>query len=115
MKVRSQFDDLLLRHASTSGVKVFEGVKVTDIKFSGKRPVSAVYETKGNKREDITFDYLVDASGRAGLLSTKYLKNRRFTSTLMNMALWGYWRGGIRYAQGTDRENAPWIEALTGK
>ncbi|KAG6885241.1 hypothetical protein C0993_004535 [Termitomyces sp. T159_Od127] len=113
--VRSQFDDLLLRHASASGVKVFEGVKVTDIRFSGERPVSAIYETEGNKRDEIHFEYLIDASGRTGLMSTKYLKNRRFTNTLMNMAFWGYWAGGIKYAQGTDRENAPWIEALTGK
>ncbi|KAG6895109.1 hypothetical protein C0992_003120 [Termitomyces sp. T32_za158] len=110
-----KFDELLLRHAAASGVKVFEGVKVTDIKFSDERPVSAIYEIEGNKREEIHFEYLVDASGRTGLLSTKYLKNRRFTNSLRNMALWGYWKGGGRYAQGTDRENAPWTEALTGK
>ncbi|KAG6875678.1 Flavin-dependent halogenase armH2 [Termitomyces sp. T32_za158] len=115
LQIRSEFDELLLRHASVSGVKVFEGANVTDIKFSGERPVSAIYEIEGNKREEIHFDYLIDASGRTGLLSTKYLKNRRFTNSLRNMALWGYWTGGIRYAQGTDRENAPWLEALTGK
>ncbi|KAG6919692.1 hypothetical protein DXG01_002638 [Tephrocybe rancida] len=111
--IRSEFDELLLRHASTSGVKVFEGLKVTDIKFSGERPVSAVYETKHGKSKEINFEYLVDASGRMGLMSTKYLRNRRFNKSLRNMAFWGYWKGGGRYSPGTNRENAPWFEAFT--
>ncbi|KAG6871246.1 hypothetical protein C0995_006838, partial [Termitomyces sp. Mi166 len=109
------FDDLLLRHASASGVKVFEGLRVTDIRFSGERPVSAIYETQDSEPREINFEYLVDASGRTGIMSTKYLKNRHFTKSLMSMALWGYWRGGDKYAPGTKRENAPWIEAFTGK
>ncbi|KAG6887682.1 Flavin-dependent halogenase armH2, partial [Termitomyces sp. T32_za158] len=111
--IRSEFDNLLLRHAVATGVKVFEGHKVTDIKFSGERPVSAIYETDDGISKEIQFDYLVDASGRTGLLCTKYLKNRRFNSSLKNMAFWGYWRGGGRYSPGTTRENAPWFEALT--
>ncbi|KAG6861126.1 hypothetical protein C0995_003578 [Termitomyces sp. Mi166 len=113
-QIRSQFDELLLRHASNSGVKVFDGLKITDIKFSGERPVSAIYETQDSQPREINFEYLVDASGRTGIMSTKYLKNRQFTKSLMNMAFWGYWRGGGRYAPGTNRENAPWFEAFTG-
>ncbi|KAG6906982.1 Flavin-dependent halogenase armH1 [Tephrocybe rancida] len=111
--IRSEFDELLLRHASDSGAQVFEGLKVTDIKFSGERPVSAVYEAEGGKIREISFDYLVDASGRTGIMSTKYLRNRRFNKSLRNMAFWGYWRGGGRYSPGTNRENAPWFEAFT--
>ena len=79
-----------------------------------------------------SFDYLVDASGRAGLLSTKYapvhnifatlpnkvlhryLKNRRYNQSLKNVAVWGYWKGTGMYGKGTDRENAPFFEALSG-
>ncbi|KAH0579945.1 hypothetical protein H2248_002765 [Termitomyces sp. 'cryptogamus'] len=114
--IRSQFDERLLRHASASGVKVFEGLNVTDIKFSGERPASAIYETQStqaSKPREINFKYLVDASGRTGIMSTKYLKNRQFTKALMNMAFWGYWRGGGKYAPGTNRDNAPWFEAFT--
>ncbi|KAG6856196.1 hypothetical protein H0H87_006736 [Tephrocybe sp. NHM501043] len=111
--IRSEFDELLLRHASASGAKVFEGLRVTDIKFSGERPISTVYEAEGGKAGEIKFDYLVDASGRTGIMSTKYLRNRRFNKSLKNMAFWGYWRGGGRYSAGTDRENAPWFEAFT--
>lgn len=35
--------------------------------------------------------------------------------SLKKMAMWGYWTGTGRYGIGTDRENAPWYEALSGK
>jgi hypothetical protein len=38
----------------------------------------------------IKFDYIVDASGRMGIMSTKYLKNRHFNQGLKNVASWGY-------------------------
>jgi hypothetical protein len=62
-----------------------------------------------------TFDYLVDATGRAGLISTNYLKNRHFNASLKNIAIWGYWKDVGTYGVGTEREGAPWFEALTGE
>lgn len=75
-QIRSEFDDLLLRHAEESGAKVFEETKVTEIKFADPtgtelRPVSAVYVRKDGQTGEINFDYLVDASGRNGIMSTK--------------------------------------------
>ena len=35
------------------------------------RPRAVVYETAYGAKREITFDYLVDASGRAGIMSTK--------------------------------------------
>jgi hypothetical protein len=79
-----------------------------------------------------TFTYLIDASGRAGILSTRYLKNRRYNESLKNIAVWGYWKGVLKYG-GSDavskdmegvqgepysasgREGAPWFEALAGR
>ncbi|EIW62958.1 FAD/NAD-P-binding domain-containing protein [Trametes versicolor FP-101664 SS1] len=77
------------------------------------RPQSVSYETAFGGTGEITFDYLVDASGRAGLMSTKYLKNRKFNASLKNVAVWGYWKNTGMYGQGTDRENAPFFEALS--
>ena len=62
----------------------------------------------------ITFKYLVDATGRAGLMSTKYLKNRKFAESLKNIAVWGYWTEVGSYGVGSTRAGAPWFEALTG-
>ncbi|KAF8524134.1 putative halogenase [Hysterangium stoloniferum] len=118
--VRSEFDELLLRHAESCGVSVFEQVKVTSIQFEASdptlRPIAACYENKSTSSVPasgkITFDYLVDASGRMGIMSQKYLKNRKFNKSLNNVAVWGYWTGCQRYAPGTNRENAIWVEAL---
>jgi flavin-dependent dehydrogenase len=129
--IRSEADDLIFRHAGKSGAKIFDGVKVTSVIFDNTvdntsneepskdntgRPLRATYTiTEANVKGEISFDYIVDASGRAGLLSTKYLKNRRYNQGLKNVANWGYWQGTGAYAPGTPRENAPFFEALQGK
>ncbi|KAI0684562.1 hypothetical protein BC835DRAFT_1409127 [Cytidiella melzeri] len=110
--VRSEFDDLLLQHASKCGVAVHQETKVTELQFSGSRPVSASWRKVGGSEGQISFDYLVDASGRNGIMSVKYLKNRCFSQSLRNVAHWGYWEGTNSYMPGTARENAVWIEAL---
>ncbi|KAJ7090628.1 FAD/NAD-P-binding domain-containing protein [Mycena epipterygia] len=118
--IRSEFDEILLRHAAASGTCVCEGVQVTNIKFSSAdenaqvQPVSAEWKSDtGVVRGEIRFKWLVDASGRNGLMCTKYLKNRKFNQALKNVAFWGYWTGAGTYAPGTKHENAPWFEALT--
>jgi flavin-dependent dehydrogenase len=117
-QIRSEFDELLLRHASKCGATVIEETRVTEVQFESKgrgRPVSATWKNTGTGMEGhISFDYLVDASGRNGLMSTKYLKNRRFNKALNNVACWGYWEGTDSYMPGTTRENAIWVEALDG-
>ena len=118
--VRSEFDHLLLDHASSLGVNVYQNTKVVSLTLDqNNKPVSAVYTCRspeiGNAANGvITFNYLVDATGRAGLMSTKYLNNRNFTESLKNIAVWGYWTGAGSYGQGTTRAGAPWFEALTG-
>ncbi|PBK86283.1 putative halogenase [Armillaria gallica] len=114
--VRSEFDQLLLNHVAEQGVQVHEGTRVDEIHFSPEeptRPVSLTWSKDDKTRGEISFNWLVDASGRNGLMSTKYLKNRTFNKSLKNVAVWGYWTGTNRYAPGTNRENAPWFEALT--
>ena len=118
--VRSEFDHLLLDHASSLGVKVYEKTRVVSLKSDeNNKPVSAAYtctssNTGSTVNGTITFKYLVDATGRAGLMSTKYLKNRKFAESLKNIAVWGYWTGVGSYGEGGTRAGAPWFEALTG-
>ncbi|KAJ3809577.1 putative halogenase [Lentinula lateritia] len=117
--IRSEFDDILLRHASSCGANVIEKVQVMSIEFQDndptKRPIAATYKATGSNQilRKLYFDFLVDASGRAGIMSTKYLKNRHFNRSLTNIAIWGYWTGCNAYSPGTKRENAIWVEALT--
>jgi flavin-dependent dehydrogenase len=117
LKTRADFDDLLFKHAAECGAKTIDGVQITAIKFSPdnpKKPVAAEWKSAQGSGE-IKFDWLVDASGKNGIMSTRYLKNRKFTQALKNIAIWGYWEGHGVYMPGTSRENAPWFEALTGQ
>lgn len=116
---RAEFDDLLLRHAEECGVRVFEETAVTSVDFmdndTKSRPIAVHYEDKSGEwpiSGTISFDYLIDASGRNGVMSTKYLKNRKNNQSLKNIATWGYWKGCERYSPGTSRENAIYVEAL---
>ncbi|KAK3304869.1 uncharacterized protein B0T15DRAFT_399340 [Chaetomium strumarium] len=125
--IRSESDKLMLDHAETSGARTFQGVKVEFIEFAPApdfpqdervcnpgRPVSASWLRKADGTTgSIKFDYIVDASGRNGILSTRYLKNRKFNQALKNVANWGYWKGAKTYAPGTEMEGAPLFEALT--
>ncbi|KAF8525580.1 putative halogenase [Hysterangium stoloniferum] len=118
--VRSELDEILLRHASSVGATVFEETKVTSILFEDDdhagRPIAVTYKRTGggvtNDCGTIRFDYLVDASGRTGIMSQRYLRNRKFNKSLDNLAVWGYWTGCSQYAPGTTKQNAPWFEVL---
>ncbi|KAJ7125045.1 FAD binding domain-containing protein [Mycena epipterygia] len=140
--VRSEFDQLLMNHARSCGASVYEQTKVTSISFSPvdpNRPISVSWShvppptppsppaspttsrttiSEQSLEPDVvtgttTFTHLIDATGRAGLMSTGHLKNRHFNSSLKNIAVWGYWTGVGTYGLGTPREGAPWFEALT--
>jgi len=92
--IRSEFDHLLLRQAAANGAIVREGVKVTEIVFDGDRPVAANWAATADRATtgEIGFDFLVDASGRGGIMATKYLHNRRYLEAFRNIAVWSYWR-----------------------
>ncbi|WP_431999838.1 NAD(P)/FAD-dependent oxidoreductase [Streptomyces sioyaensis] len=95
---RADFDKLLLDHSRELGVDVHEGVTVKEIEFEGDRPVAARWagdDTTGR----LTFDHLIDASGRRGVMATKYLKARTFHSVFRNVATWSYWKN----AKSLDR------------
>ena len=103
--VRSEFDHILLEHAKSVGVKVYEGIEVKSIDFDGERPRSAHW-TRVNSNEqrednaeqsgDISFEYVIDASGRAGLLAMRYLNGRHYHNAFQNVGIWGYWKGAAR-------------------
>ncbi|KAI9659491.1 MAG: hypothetical protein M1821_001749 [Bathelium mastoideum] len=126
--VRSESDELIFKHAGKSGAKIFDGVKVESIEFSESsgvqvpedskvadlgRPVSAKWSRKDGSSGSVKFDYLIDASGRQGIVSTKYMKNRKYNTGLKNVASWAYWKGAGQYAVGTARQGQPFFEALT--
>nr|POE70849.1 sulochrin halogenase [Quercus suber] len=128
--VRSESDELIFRHAGKSGAKTFDGTKVESLNFetyahdgfstndhlaNPGRPISATWSRKDGTSGTIKFDYLIDASGRNGIISTKYLKNRRFNQGLKNIANWVYWKNAKHFNEGGETENSPFFEALQGE
>jgi flavin-dependent dehydrogenase len=105
----------MLNHAASQGVAVFQETRVESITFDGTRPVSADWKNKQGQSGTIAFDWLIDASGRQGLISTKYLKNRIYREGLRNVAVYGYWTDvKIVDPEGGRRHNCPWFEAMNG-
>ncbi|WP_243722441.1 NAD(P)/FAD-dependent oxidoreductase [Actinomadura sp. 7K507] len=104
---RSDFDQLLLEHARSEGVEAHEGVAVRKIGFQGDRAVNATWERAGAKGEEaaegvVDFDYVIDASGRAGLLATKHHNSRRHHDVFKNVAVWGYWKNTKPFGRGPE-------------
>ncbi|KZV76668.1 FAD/NAD-binding domain-containing protein [Peniophora sp. CONT] len=118
--IRAESDELMLRHAAKKGVKVFEETRVSSIEFTDQndpfsRPISASWQNKAGETGQVAFDWLVDASGRQGLMSMKYLKNRVYRESLRNVAAYGYWKGVEIIDKGGPRANTPMFESLTDR
>ncbi|KAI4141556.1 MAG: hypothetical protein LQ341_003495 [Variospora aurantia] len=122
--VRSQADELIFKHAGKSGAHIFDETKVTSIEFAPMdeswpealpnpgRPVSATWSHKDGSTGVIEFEDLVDASGRTGMITTKYYKNRKYNQGLKNIATWGYFKNTGYYGVDTYKEGQPYFEAL---
>lgn len=120
---RAAFDRLLMENAVRNGVTAEYGVAAKQVLFGAGRPVAV-----GCTRDDGTslrvddFDFLVDASGRSGLLSARHLRNRRPHPVFRNVAIWGYWtnagelpgtpEGGINVVSSPD--GWYWVIPLAG-
>jgi flavin-dependent dehydrogenase len=91
---RAEFDQLLLDHARASGADVTMGVTARSVSFEQGRPTAVTCAPDDGEPYVIDgFRYLIDATGRAGLLSVRHLDTRRPEPTLRNIAIWSYWRG----------------------
>ena len=90
---RADFDAILLKNARKKGAQVFEGVRVETLSREEGRFVAAEYRREDGEIGTLSFDYVVDCSGRRGLISTDHLKNRQFHNTFKNVSMWSYWEG----------------------
>lgn len=102
--VRSEFDEILLRHAASLGVEVVENITVKELQFEGDRPVAALWA--GTKDASVSgriaFDYVIDASGRGGVFAAKHLKNRQYHEIFRNVGAWSYWKNVKPLDRGPD-------------
>ena len=98
--VRGEFDRLLFEHAHRLGADVRDGTEVTELIFDEDRPSEARCRDRDGTERLIRFRTLVDASGRAGLMANRYLRNRRYHEAFRNVAVWGYWKRAKRLTVG---------------
>jgi flavin-dependent dehydrogenase len=99
---RADFDKILLDHAREEGVEVYESHRVTEIRFDGDRAVAARWQNADGDSDELEFGYVIDASGRAGLLARNYFKNRRMHEVFRNIGVWSYWKGAHDIEEGPD-------------
>jgi halogenation protein CepH len=91
--LRSQFDEILLRHAAGLGVDVREGHRVLAVGRDGCMTVTAVDEAGATLRA--TAAYVIDASGQQALLGRRD-RLREFNPFFKNLAVFAYYAGAER-------------------
>jgi flavin-dependent dehydrogenase len=100
---RQDFDKMLYEHAGECGADAREGHEVVNIEQSGPRETWLDVRTDNGRSYRLQARYVVDASGRDALLSTKR-KLRRKNSQHQSAAIFGHYRGAERRA-GKDAGN----------
>jgi flavin-dependent dehydrogenase len=99
---RAKFDDILLRNAEQLGAQVLHGARVTEVLESDGR-IRGVRYRHGDSEYEAYGTFVLDASGRAGVLAHRYFKNRRPNTRL---ELVGY----FKHFGDVDEATNPGIE-----
>lgn len=89
---RAQFDRILLDNARKHGVEVLQPARVAKVLEEDGRVVGALVELPSGEHQEIRARFVVDASGRAGVIAKSH-GTREFDKVLRNVATFGYWRG----------------------
>ncbi|MGF7234848.1 MAG: NAD(P)/FAD-dependent oxidoreductase [Frankia sp.] len=92
---RSQFDHILLDHARSCGVEVFQGIKVVEVDCQAGAQPRLILAGGDEVRARV----LVDASGRHN--KTLAGGNRAWLSSYRNVATWQHFTGG-RFTQNLE-------------
>src|SRR6202451_3567008 len=96
---RHDFDKMLYEHARECGADAREGHEVVNVEQRGPRETRLDVRADDGRSYRLQASYVVDASGRDALLSTKR-KLRRKNSQHQSAAIFGHYRGAERRAGG---------------
>ncbi|MFI9504221.1 NAD(P)/FAD-dependent oxidoreductase [Nocardia sp. NPDC052566] len=97
---RSVFDTLMLDNAATQGADVHQEAKVLRVIFDDDR-ACAVEWLENGEIHTRGADFIVDASGRTGVLAHT-LRLRQQHEIFRNVATWSYWRGARLLPQAPE-------------
>jgi flavin-dependent dehydrogenase len=100
---RQDFDKMLYEHARACGADAREGHEVLAVEQRGPRETRLEVRTDEGRSYRVQASYVIDASGRDALLSTKR-KLRRKNSRHQSAAIFGHYRGAERRS-GEDAGN----------
>ncbi|GGO95474.1 NAD(P)/FAD-dependent oxidoreductase [Wenjunlia tyrosinilytica] len=103
---RSKFDAILLKHAEELGAKIFQGVRVSNVDFSGENPV--IQAKVGSHQVDFPVRMVVDASGRQTKLGNQ-LKFKIPDPVFNQYAVHTWFDGLDRKALAVNKDQADYI------
>lgn len=103
---RAKFDSILLKHAEELGAKVYQGVRVGNVDFSGEHPV--IQARLASHTVDIPVKMVVDASGRQTKLGNQ-LKFKVSDPVFNQYAVHTWFDGLDRKALAVNKDQADYI------
>lgn len=90
---RADFDKMFLDHARECGAKVLEDTRVRSILAHGGTPSGITMTTPDGRHHTVHARYVVDASGRAGVLAHQHLGSRIPNPRLEKVAAFRHYDG----------------------
>ena len=92
---RSEFDHLLLRNAATTGARVIEGCRVTDLEFRESGGALATSRSDDGEVQQWRARFVVDATGRDTFLANRF-RIKRSNLRHNTAAVFGHFTGAKR-------------------
>lgn len=89
---RAAFDEVLLREAGKAGAEVHEDARVLGVITEGDRIVGVEVKQGGETRQ-VRARFVMDASGRAGVISNQHFKHRKDNPRLQLVAYYKHYTG----------------------
>lgn len=101
---RDVFDDLLLKHAASLGVSVFQQVTVREAELNSDTPEVTYQDRRGGDTAagGIHCRFVIDASGSSALLAGQFKSKQLVDSRMRFLSLWGHFKGS-RYVAADGR------------
>jgi flavin-dependent dehydrogenase len=90
---RSLFDRAMLRAAAAAGATVLEGARVTRVRTDHSGRIVGVDYRTDDRQHSAHAPMVIDASGRAGVISHQHLRARKVNSRHSRIAIWSHVEG----------------------
>ena len=91
---RDVFDELLLKHAESLGVQVFQQVAVRGADLGSDSPRVRYLDRRGNDDYEgsLRYRFVIDASGSSAILAGQFKSKQLVDSRMRFLSLWGYFK-----------------------